>query len=160
MKREVVMKNDVLSLLLEGIMIAGMVIGAGMLIALPFVLWDLIVLADREVVYSNPDNYQWLLICLYPAILLAIVVLNDVRRILHTVRKESPFCKIVPKCIKRVSICAFVLALVTLIKFVVIPGIITGLLVLAFLLAGLCFWVLGEVFEKAVAMKNENDLTI
>ncbi len=160
MKQNVVMKNDVLSLLLEGIMIVGMVIGAGMLIALPFVLWDLIVLADREVVYSNPDNYRWLLICLYPAVLLAIVVLNDVRRILHTVRKESPFCPIVPKCIKRVSICAFILALVTLIKFVVIPGMITGLLMLAFLLAGLCFWVLGEVFEKAVAIKNENDLTI
>lgn len=160
MKQNVVMKKDVLSLLLEGIMIVGMVIGAGMLIALPFVLWDLIVLADREVVYSNPDNYRWLLICLYPAVLLAIVVLNDVRRILHTVRKESPFCPIVPKCIKRVSICAFILALVTLIKFVVIPGMITGLLMLAFLLAGLCFWVLGEVFEKAVAIKNENDLTI
>lgn len=160
MKQNVVMKKDVLSLLLEGIMIVGMVIGAGMLVALPFVLWDLIVLADREVVYSNPDNYRWLLICLYPAVLLAIVVLNDVRRILHTVRKESPFCPIVPKCIKRVSICAFILALVTLIKFVVIPGMITGLLMLAFLLAGLCFWVLGEVFEKAVAIKNENDLTI
>lgn len=160
MKQNVVMKKDVLSLLLEGIMIVGMVIGAGMLVALPFVLWDLIVFADREVVYSNPDNYRWLLICLYPAVLLAIVVLNDVRRILHTVRKESPFCPIVPKCIKRVSICAFILALVTLIKFVVIPGMITGLLMLAFLLAGLCFWVLGEVFEKAVAIKNENDLTI
>lgn len=160
MNQNAVKKNDALSLLLESIMIVGMVIGAGMLIALPFVLWNLIVLADREVVYSNPDNYRWLLICLYPAVLLAIAVLNDVRRILHTVRKESPFCQRVPKCIKRVSIYAFILASVTLIKFVVIPGIITGLLIVAFLLAGLCFWVLGDVFEKAVAMKNENDLTI
>lgn len=153
-------KKDVLSFLLEGIMIVGMVICAGMLIALPFVLWNLIEIADREVVYSNPDNYRWLLICLYPAVLLAIAVLNDVRSILHTVRKESPFCQRVPKCIKRVSIYAFVLAVVTFIKFVVIPGIITGLLIAGFLLAGLCFWVLGDVFEKAVAMKNENDLTI
>lgn len=160
MKKNVFMNSKTLSLILEGIMIAGMAIAAGLMIALPFILWDIIVFVNREMVYSDPGNYRWILICLYPALLVALVVLNEVRKIFHVVRKDTPFCETVPKGLKRVSICAFVLAVVTLAKSIVIPGLLTILLLFVFLLVGLCFLVLAEVFEKAVDMKNENDLTI
>lgn len=160
MKKNVFMNSRTLSLVLEGIMIAGMAIAAGLMIALPFILWDIIVFVSRDMVYSDPNNYRWLMICLYPALLVALVVLNEVRKIFRAVRMDTPFCDTVPKGLKRISICAFVLTAVTLAKCVVIPGLITILILLVFLLVGLCFLVLAEVFEKAVAMKNENDLTI
>lgn len=59
-----------------------------------------------------------------------------------------------------VSICIALIGICSLIKCIFIPGPITILIIGVCLIGALCMFVLAEVFEKAIAIKDENDLTI
>ena len=86
--------------------------------------------------------------------------MEAVRRIFHKVRRGTPFCSTVPRCLKVICVALGMIALVVLAKYIFLPGLLTVLIIAGCLIISLCAFVMAEVFEKAIAIKDENDLTI
>lgn len=90
----------------------------------------------------------------------ALIILWNLRRMFVTVIRENPFVRENVISLKRMGICAFVIALLMTVRlyFVVTPAALV--LVAVFIIAGLFSLVLSQVFDQAVTYKQENDLTI
>ncbi|MHB8130129.1 MAG: DUF2975 domain-containing protein [Mobilitalea sp.] len=90
----------------------------------------------------------------------ALVILWELRRMFKTIMNENPFIKENVKSLKRMGICAFIIATTMFIRlfFVITPAAMV--LVAVFLVAGLFSLVLSQVFDQAVTYKQEIDLTI
>jgi hypothetical protein len=90
----------------------------------------------------------------------ALILLWQLRNIFKSIILEDPFVKENVKSLKRMGICAFVIATTMLARlfFVITPAALV--LVAVFSIAGLFSLVLSQVFDQAVTFKQENDLTI
>ena len=90
----------------------------------------------------------------------ALILLWELRSMFKSVLKEKPFVKENVKSLKKMGICAFLIAAVMLTRliFVITPAVL--ILVGVFTIAGLFSLVLSQVFDQAVTYKQENDLTI
>ncbi len=160
MKNAKVLKSKVLSQILEIFIIIAMVSAVVIMILLPFTLKDVIHYMGRGEIYDKQGNYIFLIVCLYPAIISGTMILEQLRKIFRKVKHGTPFCNTVSKGLNHICMYSSAIAAITLIKFIVIPGIITFFIIAAFLVAALSAFVLAEVFERAIEIKNENDLTI
>lgn len=90
----------------------------------------------------------------------ALAILWDLRRMFVTVINKNPFLRENVNSLKRMGICAFIIAAVMALRlfFVITPAIL--ILIAVFMIAGLFSIVLSYVFDQAVTYKLENDLTI
>ena len=92
--------------------------------------------------------------------IVALIILWDLRKMFRSVILENPFVRDNVSSLKRMGICAFVIAGLMAIRLVFVITPAACVLVLVFLIAGLFSLVLSQVFEQAVTYKQENDLTI
>lgn len=106
------------------------------------------------------DNYIPFCIIFMIAGAFALIILWNLRKIFQTVINEDPFVRENVEALKRMGVCAFIIALIMLIRlfFVITPAALV--IILVFLVAGLFSLVLSQVFDQAVTYKQENDLTI
>ena len=90
----------------------------------------------------------------------ALVILRELRRMFRSVILEDPFVKENVISLKRMGICAFLIALLMGVRLFLFVTFAAMVLVIVFLIAGLFSMVLSIIFDKAVTYKEENDLTI
>ena len=103
-------------------------------------------------------DYIRILIVLYPSALMALTVVWQLRRILASVNRGTPFSLTNARRVKIVSVCCCVVGILFLIG--IVPSLLAPLLGLAFLFFSALALVLSELVKQAVVYKEENDLTI
>ena len=101
-----------------------------------------------------------LLIMLYPCGVLAFFIENELRRIFKTLKGKNPFVVENVKSLKRIGFFLFGMFLAFVFKIVMLNSIMTMVGAAVFLLGALLCLILADVFQQAVAYKEENDLTI
>ena len=155
-----IMKSKLISKFLEWIMVAIMAVGGIIMIILPFIIRDFVKISSTFSVYNTDYSINILMGFLYAAGIIAEIIIYNLRKIFRLVNLDTPFCRELPKRLRRLGILILLLSLATLIKFILLQGFFSILLVFLLGLACLCMVVLAEVFDKAVDIKEENDLTI
>jgi hypothetical protein len=88
------------------------------------------------------------------------LILLMLRRLLNTVIHSSPFVYENVQCLKRISYFSAAIALLMLIKTFMDFSVMTPIIAILALLSSLFCQTLAMVFDKAVRIKDENDLTI
>ncbi len=88
------------------------------------------------------------------------LILLMLRRLLTTVIESSPFVFGNVQCLKRISYFCAAIALLMLIKTFLDFSVMTPIVAILALLSSLFCQTLAMVFDKAVRIKDENDLTI
>ena len=94
------------------------------------------------------EKFWFLLPFLYLTGFLVLIIVNEVCGVFKTLNRKDPFHMDNVKSFKKMSICCFAIAFLTIILFMV------------FIIGGLFLLLLAEVFRQAVMVKEENDLTI
>ena len=136
-----------------------LVLGAILILAFPFV-WifgpDIV-----KTLFASHSKAQWVtFVFLELSGIICWFILLCLQKLLKTVIKTSPFVYCNVKYLKYTSyLCAFA-ALVLLIKTFVDFSAMTPIVVLLALLSSLFCQTLAVVFDKAIRLKDENDLTI
>ena len=64
------------------------------------------------------------------------------------------------KSLKRIAVSSFIIAAAYIIKIFTFHSFLTVILAMVFVIAGFFSIILAEVFRQAVAVKEENELTI
>jgi len=106
------------------------------------------------------ENYAAALAVYFVLGVLAVLLLNELRRIFSTVLREDCFvCENVVS-LRRMGNISFLIALLSVVRGVVYMTMAILVVILVFVIAGLFSKVLAYVFEEAVRFKEENDLTI
>lgn len=130
--------------------------GIAIILALPFLLnWYMDYLRG----YIS-ERYWFLLPFLYLTGVLALIAVNELRRIFKTLNRRDPFRTDNVKSFKRLSICCFAIAFLYGIKILLFNSFLTIILFMVFIIGGFFLLILSEVFRQAVIVKEENDLTI
>lgn len=90
-----------------------------------------------------------------------LVIIRYIISMLKTVHATNPFIPKNVTSLKALAICCFIIT-VLLLGLFVFGGlsIVVSLAVLLFLVLGVLCLILSELFQKAVAYKKENDLTV
>lgn len=92
--------------------------------------------------------------------ILAELILFELRRMFRTVLENDCFVAANVKSLNRMGTYSFLIALVTAGRLFLYLTPAVMIIILVFVIAGLFSKVLSRVFDRAVAYKNENDLTI
>ena len=130
--------------------------GIAIVLALPFLLnWYMDYLRG----YIS-EKYWFLLPFLYITGFLALIIVNELRRVFKKLNRRDPFHMDNVKSFKRLSICCFAIALLYGLKMLVFNSFLTIILFMVFIIGGFFLLILAEVFRQAVIVKEENDLTI
>lgn len=91
---------------------------------------------------------------------LAVLILWELRKMFKTVLLEDCFVESNVISLKRMANYSFGIALTTLARLFCYINSAVVVVIIVFLVAGLFSKVLAQVFDKAIAYKLENDLTI
>ncbi|HJA92951.1 MAG TPA: DUF2975 domain-containing protein [Candidatus Eisenbergiella merdipullorum] len=91
---------------------------------------------------------------------LAELILYELRRMFRTVLANDCFVEANVKSLNRMGTYSFLISLVTAGRMFLYLTPAVMIIILVFLIAGLFSKVLSQVFDRAVAYKLENDLTI
>ena len=130
--------------------------GLGILITLPYVLrWYMNALS-----LTSSENYNFLLGFLYITGVVCLVLVNEIRKIFKTLNRRNPFMLDNVKSLNRVGVACFIIAAAYLVKILFYNSVLTAIITMVFIIAGLFSVVLAEVFRQAIEVKEENDLTI
>ena len=109
--------------------------------------------------YSNKESiFIQVTTVLYLAMIPAAVILFQLNRLLSNIRSEKVFEYQNVTCLRIISYCCFVIALIAAVM--IIWRVLAFVAVIAFLFVGLLLRVLKNVFEQAVLIREENDLTV
>jgi len=137
-----------------------LVVGPLLMIALPIIFSGLSQ-QDVNVHVSSHANNRWITMAFLEICgVFCWFILFFLRRLLKTVIKTSPFVYANVKYLKYISYYCAGSALFLIVKSVVDFSILTPVVAVVALLASLFCQVLAAVFDKAIRLKNENDLTI
>ncbi|MFZ5988713.1 MAG: DUF2975 domain-containing protein [Bacillota bacterium] len=124
-------------------------------LSLPFSLkWAF----DTNLTYN--ENYYFLLGFLYVTGFLALIIVNEIRKIFKTLNRRDPFSMDNVKSLKRIGTASFVISAAYFVKIIFFISILTIVMSMLFIIIGLFSIILAEVFHQAVLVKEENDLTI
>lgn len=106
------------------------------------------------------DYYVQLVVLFALSGVLAELILWELRKMFGTVLRNDCFVEANVKSLNRMGTYSFLIALVTVgrITLYLTPAVM--IIILVFVIAGLFSKVLSRVFDRAVAYKLENDLTI
>ncbi len=130
--------------------------GLGILITLPYVLtWYMNALS-----LNSSENYNFLLGFLYITGVVCLGLVNEIRKIFKTLNRRNPFMLDNVKSLNRVGVACFIIAVAYLVKIFFYNSVLTAIITMVFIIAGLFSVVLAEVFRQAIEVKEENDLTI
>lgn len=110
-------------------------------------------------VYSNKEPiFLQFVICVYIAMLPAGVIIWMLNSLLSNIRDGYIFENDNVKLLRIISYCCFAIAAVSAVFTV--WRLLAAVVALAFAFIGLMLRVLKNVFEQAVVMREENDLTV
>ena len=139
-------------LLLDGIFWGGLAI----YLTLPWGLsWYL------EQMFRQPEAvYRLYLVFLYASGVFALLIVWEMRRIFARLCRRTPFVRDNVVSLRRVGVAALVIGLFYFAKLFFLNTILTLVAVMIFVIAGLFALVLAGVFQQAIAVKDELDLTI
>lgn len=130
--------------------------GLGILITLPYLLkWYMSVLYD-----ISSENYYFLLGFLYVTGIICLFLVNEIRKIFKTLNRRNPFMPDNVNSLNRIGLASFLIAAAYILKIFLYNSVLTVIIAMVFIIAGLFSIVLAEVFRQAIAVKEENDLTI
>jgi len=131
-----------------------------LMIALPFIFASL----DQSTVnqhISSGANNRWLTFAFLEICgVFCWVILLMLQKLLATIIKTSPFVYDNVNYLKWISYSCAAAALVLIVKTFVDFSILTPVVAVLALLASLFCQTLAAVFDKAIKLKDENDLTI
>ena len=91
---------------------------------------------------------------------LALLLINELRKMFRTVLQENCFVPENVASLRRMGALSFFIAAMSAVRCVVYLTIAMLVIILVFIIAGMFSKVLAMVFEEAVRYKEENDLTI
>ena len=144
--------SGIVKLLLDLVFLGGL----GILIALPFALrWYM-----NTIYQSSSENYYFLLGFLYFTGIVCLVLVHEIRKIFKALNRRNPFMMDNVKSLNRIGGSCFIIAVAYIIKIFCYNSVLTAIITMVFVIAGLFAVVLAEVFRQAVQVKQENDLTI
>ena len=105
-------------------------------------------------------NYIPLIFLFFFSGILAVLIINELRKIFRTVINDDCFIRENVISLKRMGTYSLMIALITAgrLFLYITPAVL--IVILVFVIAGLFSKVLSQVFDKAVTYKLENDLTI
>lgn len=151
MKKETVVV--ITKFLLDFMYFAGMIVT----ISLP---WSVKWLGDFFEYENYIDRYKEVVVIYFILGILAILIIGELRKIFRTVLADDCFVKENVVSLQRMGTYSFIIAAICLIRTIMYLTVAMPTLILVFVIAGLFSKVLAFVFDKAVAYKLENDLTI
>lgn len=96
--------------------------------------------------------------CFYPSAILGIVALFSLMKMLNRIKREDPFCRSNVKSLRVISLCFFVVALITFVGCFFYKPFMFIAAAAGFL--GLILRVVKNVIQTAVELREENDLTV
>ncbi len=142
-------KSLIVTLIIDRIAMAAWVV------CIPFVP----ALARWYDVYSNkPSIFPQFVGCVYAAMIPAGVIVFLLNKLLTNIKKEKVFEHENVTVLRVISYCCFAISLISVVMtFWRLLGLV---IVLAFAFMGLLLRVLKNVFEQAVVLREENDLTV
>jgi len=139
-------------LFLDMVFLGGIII----YISLPFTMkWYFALLGN-----TSSENYYFLLAFLYVTGLFSLDIVHQLRKIFKTLTRMNPFMMDNVKSLKSMAIAAFAISATYIVKLFFYNTILTMIVTMIFIIAGLFSIILSEVFRQAVIFKEENDLTI
>jgi len=106
------------------------------------------------------DFYVELVLIFIASGILAVLIIRELRKVFDTVLRDDCFVRANVKCLKRMGNYSFAIVVITMGRLFLYLTPTVFVFILTFTVAGLFCKVLSEVFDKAVAYKLENDLTI
>jgi len=106
------------------------------------------------------DNIPQLSVIFIFSGIFAVLIIRELRKMFQSVLKNDCFIFENVKSLNKMGNYSFLIALITCCRLFlyITPAVI--IVILVFVIAGLLCKVLSQVFDKAVAYKLENDLTI
>jgi hypothetical protein len=130
--------------------------GLGIYVALPLALkWYM-----NTIYRTSTENYYFLLGFLYITGIVCLGLVNEMRKIFKTLNRKNPFMVDNVKSLNRVGGACLVIAAAYIFKVFFFNSVLTAIIAMVFIIAGLFAIVLAEVFQQAIAVKEENDLTV
>ncbi len=96
--------------------------------------------------------------CFYPCAVFAYITLYSLIKLLFNIKKDEIFINANVKYLRRISWCCFVVALITLVGGVFYVPFLFVAVAAAFV--GLMLRIVKNVMQNAVAISEENELTI
>lgn len=109
--------------------------------------------------YSQKESiFIQFTVIVYLAMFPAFIILFQLNRLLANIRSGSVFTKQNVSILRTISYCCFCIALLSLIM--TIWRLLAAVIFAAFVFVGLLLRVLKNVFEQAVLLREENDLTV
>lgn len=106
------------------------------------------------------EYYVHLVILFAVSGILAVLILRELRKMFRTVLKDDCFVEENVMSLRRMGNYSFLISLVTAGRLIIYVTPAVMIVILVFVIAGLFSKVLSGVFERAIAYKLENDLTI
>ncbi|WP_010245292.1 DUF2975 domain-containing protein [Acetivibrio cellulolyticus] len=151
-----VLGADGLSGMVKVLLDAVLIGGTAIFVTLPWCLN----LAFDLIKSTYDENYYFLLGFFYITGLFALSLVYEIRKIFKNINQRNPFTKDNVKSLKRMAYASFIISGSYVVKIVFFPSILTIIMSMVFVIAGLFSIILAEVFHQAVIVKEENDLTI
>ena len=106
------------------------------------------------------NNYYSLCVIFFLSGIFAILIIHQLRKMFTTVINNDCFVRENVTSLEKMSIYSFFIAVITACRLFIYLTPAVLIIILVFVIAGLFSKVLAGVFDKAVAYKLENDLTI
>lgn len=106
------------------------------------------------------NNYYSLLVVFSLSGVFAALIIRELRKMFRTVLNNDCFIPENVKSLEKMSTYSFFIAVITACRLFIYITPAVLVIILVFVIAGLFSKVLAQVFDKAVAYKQENDLTI
>lgn len=130
--------------------------GIAIILGLPFILnWYMGLLRG-----NTGEQYWFLLVFLYITGILALILVNELRKIFGTLNRMDPFRMDNVRSFRIMSVCCFAIAFLYIAKIIAFNSFLTIILFMVFIIGAFFLMILGEVFRQATIVKEENDLTI
>lgn len=112
----------------------------------------------QNITFSNQTTLY--IIALYVSAIIVLYIIFELIRIFSLVYKETPFNRNIEYSLKRIAISLMILSLITLIKSIFIPTILSLSIFIILFVGSLGVYVLSQVFKTAIEYKNEIDYTV
>lgn len=149
------MKQDKLTRYTKGLLDFMYYAGIVVTVTLPLTIW----LYGKFNSYFAEFYIEMVLLFAVSGVL-AVLILGELRKMFRTVLMDDCFVEENVVSLKRMGNYSFLISLVTLGRMILYVTPAVMIVILVFLIAGLFSKVLSRVFERAIAYKVENDLTI
>ncbi len=96
--------------------------------------------------------------CFYPSAVFAYVTLYNLIKLLFNIKRDEIFTEFNTKALRRISWCCFAVAIITLAGGIFYVPFLFVAIAAGFM--GLMLRIIKNVMQNAVALREENDLTI